>query len=145
MRFHGKQCRSWTALPLRRAMAGTARDYSTAWVGLTPSITILRFPLIARRCNRAGFNAATLVAPYHFQRRPRQRWWFARLVGLPSVGGGNGAGDRRNSRPDRWLLSGRLPRCGAVGLFAGSVVCGDGGVPRCAAGRCRSGAHLRAL
>jgi dienelactone hydrolase len=32
----------------------------------------LRFPLIARRCNQAGFNAATLVAPYHFQRRPRQ-------------------------------------------------------------------------
>ncbi|MGA2176610.1 MAG: alpha/beta hydrolase family protein [Verrucomicrobiota bacterium] len=32
----------------------------------------LRFPLIARRCNRAGFNAATLVGPYHFQRRPRQ-------------------------------------------------------------------------
>jgi dienelactone hydrolase len=31
-----------------------------------------RFPLIARRCNRAGFNAATLVAPYCFQRRPRQ-------------------------------------------------------------------------
>jgi hypothetical protein len=30
------------------------------------------FPRIARRCNRAGFNAATLVAPYHFQRRPRQ-------------------------------------------------------------------------
>lgn len=28
-----------------------------------------RFPLFARRCNRAGFNAATLVAPYHFQRR----------------------------------------------------------------------------
>jgi pimeloyl-ACP methyl ester carboxylesterase len=31
-----------------------------------------RFPLIARRCNRAGFTAASLVAPYHFQRRPRQ-------------------------------------------------------------------------
>ena len=30
-----------------------------------------RFPLIARRCNRAGFSAASLVAPYHFQRRPR--------------------------------------------------------------------------
>jgi pimeloyl-ACP methyl ester carboxylesterase len=29
----------------------------------------IRFPLIARRCNRAGFNAATLEAPYHFQRR----------------------------------------------------------------------------
>jgi pimeloyl-ACP methyl ester carboxylesterase len=31
-----------------------------------------RFPLTARRCNRAGFNAAALVAPYHFQRRPRK-------------------------------------------------------------------------
>jgi pimeloyl-ACP methyl ester carboxylesterase len=30
------------------------------------------FPIVARRCNRAGFNAVTLVAPYHFQRRPRQ-------------------------------------------------------------------------
>ncbi|MGO8696794.1 MAG: hypothetical protein ACLQVY_03620 [Limisphaerales bacterium] len=30
-----------------------------------------RFPLLARRCYRAGFNAVTLVAPYHFQRRPR--------------------------------------------------------------------------
>ena len=33
----------------------------------------VRFPLIARQCNRAGFNAATLVSPYHYQRRPRQR------------------------------------------------------------------------
>jgi len=30
------------------------------------------FPLIARRCHRAGLNAASLVAPYQFQRRPRQ-------------------------------------------------------------------------
>jgi pimeloyl-ACP methyl ester carboxylesterase len=29
-----------------------------------------RYPLIARKCNRAGFNAALLVAPYHFQRQP---------------------------------------------------------------------------
>lgn len=29
-----------------------------------------RYPRMARRCNRAGFNAVTLVAPYHFQRRP---------------------------------------------------------------------------
>src|SRR5205814_10533055 len=28
------------------------------------------YPSIARRCNRAGFNAATLEAPYHFQRQP---------------------------------------------------------------------------
>jgi hypothetical protein len=30
------------------------------------------FPLIARWFNRAGFNAALLVAPYHLQRRPRR-------------------------------------------------------------------------
>jgi len=29
------------------------------------------FPLMARHCNRAGFNAATLMAPFQFQRRPR--------------------------------------------------------------------------
>jgi len=28
--------------------------------------------VIARRCNRVGFNAATMVARYHFQRYPRQ-------------------------------------------------------------------------
>jgi len=33
----------------------------------------LGFHLFARRCQRAGFNAATLELPYHFQRRPRQR------------------------------------------------------------------------
>ena len=30
------------------------------------------FPLFARRFNRAGFNVATLVAPYNLQRRPRR-------------------------------------------------------------------------
>ena len=30
------------------------------------------FPLLARRFNRAGFNVATLVAPYALQRRPRR-------------------------------------------------------------------------
>jgi pimeloyl-ACP methyl ester carboxylesterase len=30
------------------------------------------FPLLARRFNRAGFNVATLVAPYHLQRRPHR-------------------------------------------------------------------------
>ena len=32
----------------------------------------LGFHLFARRCLRAGFNAATLELPYHFQRRPRR-------------------------------------------------------------------------
>lgn len=31
-----------------------------------------RFPAIARQINYQGMNAATLEAPYHFQRRPRQ-------------------------------------------------------------------------
>jgi pimeloyl-ACP methyl ester carboxylesterase len=30
------------------------------------------FPSIAGRCNRMGFSAATLMAPYFFRRRPRQ-------------------------------------------------------------------------
>jgi pimeloyl-ACP methyl ester carboxylesterase len=30
------------------------------------------FPHIARRCNRAGFNAVTLMSPLQFQRRPRR-------------------------------------------------------------------------
>ena len=38
-------------------------DYFNHW---------FKFPLIARRCNRAGFNAATLVLPFQFQRRPRR-------------------------------------------------------------------------
>jgi len=33
----------------------------------------LRFRLLARRCNRAGFNAIALAAPGHFQRRPPRR------------------------------------------------------------------------
>ena len=36
----------------------------------------LRFPALARRCNRAGYNAVTVVPPYHFQRRPRRRGMF---------------------------------------------------------------------
>lgn len=31
----------------------------------------LRFPMMSRQFNRSGFNAATLTAPFHFQRRPR--------------------------------------------------------------------------
>ena len=34
------------------------------------------FPMVARLCKQAEFNAATLVLPYHFQRRPKQmRGW----------------------------------------------------------------------
>src|SRR5215472_16862739 len=36
----------------------------------------LSFPLLARRCNWAGFNAATLVAPQQVQRQPPGRGMF---------------------------------------------------------------------
>jgi pimeloyl-ACP methyl ester carboxylesterase len=39
---------------------------------------------LARRCNRAGFNAVTLESPYHFQRRPRQ-YGPVSILGLYAV------------------------------------------------------------
>jgi hypothetical protein len=55
---------------------------TVAWQG-RPAVILLHgggdlpgnqfgFNLFARHCLRAGFNAATLELPYHFQRRPRQ-------------------------------------------------------------------------
>ena len=41
--------------------------------GGSGSTAYRRFPRIARLCNRAGFSAARLVAPCHFQRHPQQR------------------------------------------------------------------------
>jgi pimeloyl-ACP methyl ester carboxylesterase len=41
--------------------------------GGSGSTAYRRFPRIARACNRAGFNAARLVAPCHFQRHPQRR------------------------------------------------------------------------
>src|SRR5215471_1846568 len=34
-----------------------------------------RFPRLVPACNRAGFNVATVVAPYHFQRRSSGLEW----------------------------------------------------------------------
>lgn len=39
------------------------------------------YPLIARRCTRAGFNAVTMEAPYHFQRQQHQ----SGAVGQPDI------------------------------------------------------------
>jgi hypothetical protein len=96
----------------------------------------IRFPLITRRGNRAGFNVVTLVPPYHFQRVPRQRREFDRGR-LPSIRGRSGARYRRNSRPDRMAVGGRLSGCGVVGLFGGSMACGNDGVLRCTTRRDR--------
>lgn len=37
------------------------------------------FPWIARRCNRSGFNAATIELPYQFRRRPKQGEVFTQI------------------------------------------------------------------
>ena len=52
----------WQERPVIVLLPGRL-DYFSHW---------FKFPLIARRCNRAGFNAATLVLPFQFQRRPRR-------------------------------------------------------------------------
>jgi len=89
----------------------------------------LRFPLIARRYNRAGFNVATLVPPYHFQRCPRQRaafdsgdclFWAERAAqAIAEIRALTG-----------WLLGERCPAVALWGYsigaaFAGMTVCLD--------------------
>ena len=88
-----------------------------------------RFPLIARRFNRAGLNMAALVAPYHFQRRPRQRGADGSrdCLQIAEAAAQAIAGVR--------ALTGRLPGegCPAVALwgyslgarYAGMAVCRD--------------------
>jgi pimeloyl-ACP methyl ester carboxylesterase len=75
-----------------------------------------RFPLIARRCNRAGFNVATLVLPYHFQRRPRQS---GTLIGPDYLRDAEAAaqGVAEIRALTGWLLGAGCP---AVALWGGS-------------------------
>ncbi len=87
----------------------------------------LRFPLLARRCNRAGFNVATLVAPYHFQRRPRQRGAFdSGDCLLLTERTAQGIAEIR-------ALTGWLLRegCPAVALWGFSMGAGDAGMAVC--------------
>ena len=87
----------------------------------------LRFPLLARRCNRAGFNVATLVAPYHFQRCPPQRaafdtgdclFWAERAAqAIAEIRALTG-----------WLLR---EGCPAVALWGYSMGAGDAGMMAC--------------
>jgi pimeloyl-ACP methyl ester carboxylesterase len=84
------------------------------------------FPLLARRGNRAGFNVATLVAPYNLQRRPRQPieencLEFARTMAQ------NVAEIRAMTG---WLLDEGCPSVGLLGFsfggwLAGLTACGD--------------------
>ncbi len=86
-----------------------------------------RFPLLARRCNRAGFNVATLVPPYHFQRRPRR---------LAAFGNGDyllmaertAQGIAEIRALTGWLLG---EGCPAVALWGYSAGAGDAGMVVC--------------
>ena len=87
----------------------------------------LRFPLLARRCNRAGFNVATLEPPYHFQRRPHQRaefdtgnclfWAEKTAQAIAEIRALTG-----------WLLG---EGCPAVALWGYSMGAGDAGITVC--------------
>jgi pimeloyl-ACP methyl ester carboxylesterase len=89
----------------------------------------LRFPLIARRGNRAGFNVATLVPPYHFQRCPRQRSEFDRGDCLQfAEGAAQGIAEIRALTG--WLLAEGCPAVALWGYsagawFAGMAACHD--------------------
>src|ERR1043165_3412945 len=92
------------------------------------------FPLLARRFNRAGFNVATLVAPYNLQRRPRRpmeenRLEFSRAMaqGVAEIRALTG-----------WLLDEGCPSVGLLGFsfggwFAGLTACRDPANPHCQA------------
>jgi acetyl esterase/lipase len=76
------------------------------------------FPRVARRCNRAGFNVATPMAPFQFQRRPRQ---IERIFNWPNwkitaeITFGQAVAEIRASTG--WLLA---EGCPAVALWGNS-------------------------
>jgi pimeloyl-ACP methyl ester carboxylesterase len=86
-----------------------------------------RFPLIARRGNRAGFNVVTLVPPYHFQRRPRQRREYDRGDCLQFAEG------TAQSIAEIRALTGWLLKegCPAVALWGYSRGAADAGMVAC--------------
>jgi len=86
-----------------------------------------RFPLIARRCNRAGFNAAALVAPCHFQRRPRERGAFDSGDCL-LLAERTAQGIAEIRALTGWLLR---EGCPAVALWGFSMGAGDAGMAVC--------------
>jgi pimeloyl-ACP methyl ester carboxylesterase len=87
----------------------------------------LRFPLIAHRCNLAGFNVATLVPPYHFQRRPRQRGEFESGDFL-FLAQRTAQGIAEIRALTGWLLG---EGCPAVALWGYSMGAGDAGLTAC--------------
>ena len=84
------------------------------------------FPLVARCCNRRGLNAATLVLPYHFQRRPHQMVDWHSLLTAQTIA--QGVAEVRALTG--WLLGEGCPAVALAGAsyggwFAGLAACHD--------------------
>lgn len=119
---HGRLYRGpgqWQERPVIILLHGMADSFSYK----------LRFPLIARRFNRAGINAAMLVAPYHFQRCPPQRGEidFGNCLRFAE---GTAQGIAEIRALAGWLLGQGCPAVALWGFsmgarYAGMVVCHD--------------------
>ena len=98
--------------------------------GNSDSITYqFRYPRIVRKCNREGFNAATLVAPNHFQRCPRGGGRQKNLDCLQIAESAAQAVAEIRAFTG-WLLEEGCPAVGLWGIsmgawYAGMVACRD--------------------
>jgi pimeloyl-ACP methyl ester carboxylesterase len=79
-----------------------------------------RFPLMVPTIQRAGFNAATLAAPYHFQRRVRRIEAFDHL----RVAEAFGQGVAEIRALTGWLLNQGCPSIGLFGISLGGWLAG---------------------
>jgi pimeloyl-ACP methyl ester carboxylesterase len=86
----------------------------------------LRFPFIARRFNRAGFNAVTLVEPYQFERRPRRlgAWSNFLCPDLLRTAEAAAQGIAEIRAVTGWLLKEGCPRVALWGVSLGSWLSG---------------------
>lgn len=89
-----------------------------------------RFPMVAHQCNRAGFNAVTLVAPYHFQRRPRQLGGSLGYSDLLQFAQATAQAMAEIRAMTGWLLRERCPGVALWGYsmgawYAGMAACHD--------------------
>ena len=78
------------------------------------------FPLTVPAIHRAGFNAATLVAPYHFQRRVRRIEAFDHLRVAEAFG--QGVAEIRSLTG--WLLNQGCPSIALFGISLGGWLAG---------------------
>jgi dienelactone hydrolase len=92
--------------------------------GGSGSTAYRRFPRMARQCNAAGFNAARLVEPCHFQRQPRQRGALDDLnyLRMAEIFFAQGVADIRAFVG--WLLSEGVPAVALWGVSYGGWLAG---------------------